>query len=249
MNQLVIITHAVFIGLTPLIPIPVIDDLVKSIFYRRLIQELASTYRLSLRKDEIEALSEELSLGCFQGCLLGLVEQFLRRLLLKLSFVLEWRRSIDLVTRTYYVGYLIDYAFQRGWYAPGDVAQAVRLRVAIDQACDSINMTLVKRIIKTSFDRSSQLVRGTVRQMTDNLQGITFQRSRAWLRRWTPEQSQVAQVEEEVSQVLEQKSPHAQASLGDLIARLQSSLADLPKEHFDTLHHRLEAALEQPGSD
>ena len=39
-NQKLIITHAVLTGLTPLIPVPIVDDLVKSYFQRRLVREV-----------------------------------------------------------------------------------------------------------------------------------------------------------------------------------------------------------------
>jgi hypothetical protein len=206
-----------------------------------------------------------------KGCVIGLVEYYLKRLVRKMSVVLEWRRSIELVTRTYYFGHLLEYAFQQGWYVPGDAKQAVRLRAAIEQAYRSANTEVVRGAVQSSFDRSSKLVLSAVRQVTDSLQEITFRRSRVWLRRtvavrlrqrvpgvarWLyrrlqpseAERVQVTQVEAAVADRLEQDSPRVRATLNDLIAQLQSSLTSLPDGHFDLLHTRLEQALRQAGS-
>lgn len=271
MSQHAIITHAVLAGLTPLIPIPGLDDLVKSFFYQNLIRSLASASGLSLDSDEVAALAEEQGSGCLKGCLIGVAEYYLKRLVRKMSVVLEWRRSIELVTHTYYFGRLLEYAFQRGWYIPGDVKQAVRLRSAIDQAYRSANTEVARYAVQSSFDRSRRLVLSAVRQVTESLQAITLRRGRMWLRRtvavrlrqrapgaarWLyrrlqptgAERAQVAQVEAAVADRLEQDSPRVRATLNDLIAHLQSSLTSLPDGHFDLLHAQLEQALRQSGS-
>lgn len=271
MNQRAIITHAVLVGLTPLIPIPGLDDLVKSFFKQNLIRSLASAGNLSLSGDEVAALAEEQGSGCLQGCLLGVVEYYVKRLVRKMSVVLEWRRSIDLVTRTYYFGHLLDYAFRQGWYVPGDAGQATRLRLAIEQAYHSTNTEVTRRAVQSSFDRSRKLVLSAVRQVTDSLQKINFRRGQVWLRRtlalrlrqraprvarWLyrclqpreAEPAQVAQVEAAVADRLEQDSPRVKATLNEVVAQLQSSLTSLPDGHFDLLHARLEQALRQAGS-
>ena len=74
MNHFLILTHAVLVGLTPLIPIPVLDDLVKSFFYRNMVKSLAAAYGASLSSDEIARLAEEQSSGCLNGCLFRITE-------------------------------------------------------------------------------------------------------------------------------------------------------------------------------
>jgi hypothetical protein len=266
MNQFVIITHAVFVGLTPLIPIPILDDLVKSFFYKSLIRNLASTYNLSLSPAEIAILAEDRGQGCINGCLFGAFEFVVKRLVRKVTFVLEWRRAIDLVTHTYYIGYLMDYAFQQGWYIPGNLNQATQLRAAIESARGSANTNLVKRIVQSSFNQSRRLVLNAVQELSRSLQDIAFRRSRIWLRRllavrlrqraprlarWLykrlrpteAESAQVAEVENAVAQKLEQESPEVSATLSSLISDLQEGLANLPKEHFDILQNRLKLSM------
>jgi hypothetical protein len=270
MSQFVIVSHAALVGLTPLIPVPILDDVVKSFFYRTLVQSLASAHDLSLSADEINALAEERGRGCLNGCLFGLIEYLVKRLVRKVIFVLEWRRAIDLATHTYYVGHLLDYAFQKGWYTPGDVSRAARLRAAIERARGGANINLVKRVVQSSFDQSRKAVFATVQQVTDSVKDITLRRSRVWLRRtiavrmrqraprlarWLYvrlrpteiESAQVAQVESAVAQSLERETPRFNAALSDLLTRLQENLAALPREHFDVLQDRLENLLAPGG--
>lgn len=258
MNARLITPYAVLAGLTPLIPIPILDDLVKGFFYRKLVQSLAEAHHLALTSEEINALAEERSKGCVYGCVVGTFEFLIKRLIRKIIFILEWRRAIDLVAHTYYVGYLLDYAFAQGSYPPGDTARAGRLRTAIEQTRAGANTHLVQRVVRDSFNQSKQKVVQAVQQLTEILRDITFRRSRVWLRRaiavrlrrrfprvarWLYQRlrpaeadlDQVNRVEEAVAEKMEAEGPQVRASLNDLITRLQTNLAQLPKEHFEGL--------------
>ena len=266
MNQLIIITHAVLIGLTPLIPLPVLDDIVKSFFYRGLVRSLATAQHLSLSAAEIETLAEEQGQGCLNGCLFGVFEYLLKRLVRKIIFFLEWQRAIDLATHAYYTGYLIDHAFAQGWYTPGDAKRALQLRSAIEMARTGVNTSLVRNAVETSFNGSRKLVIETVTQISNSVQDITLRCSRLWLRRtlavrlrrlaprlarWLYrrlqpseiERAQMVQVESAVEQALEQETPQMENSLQGLITRLQENLASLPKGPLELLEQRLQKAI------
>ncbi len=266
MNQLSITTYAILVGLTPLIPIPVVDDLVKGFFARKMIHMLAEAHKLPLTPEEISALSEEPSKGCVYGCLFGTFEFLIKRLIRKIIFILEWRRAIDLVTHTYYVGHLLDYTFEKGWYTPGSVEEAARLRTAIEKTRAGANTNLVKRTVRENFNQSKHLVMNTVQQISESLRDIAFRRSRIWLRRalavrlrqrfprlarWLykrlrpseKEMTQVKQAEASVEEKMEQEAPRFSLSLNDLIVRLQKSLTELPKEHFEGLERQFEKSF------
>ena len=269
MNQTLIITHAVLIGLTPLIPVPVLDDLVKSFFYKRLVQSLAARYRLTLSTSEVSILAEDRGQGLVRGCLIGTVEYLVKRLIRKLTVVLEWRRAIDIVTHAYYVGYLMDYAFAQGWYAPGDPQRADQFRSAIETARRNANTELVKRVVQSSFNQSRSTILRAVQQVSRSLQDIAFRRSRIWLRRqlvirlrgraprlsrWLykrlrfseVENAQATDVENRVAEKMEQESPEVEGVLKGLISHLEKYLDALQKEntqHFESLQKRLETAL------
>ena len=74
MNALLIISYAVFIVITHLIPLPILDELVKSFFYQSLVRALAAAYKVPLSAGELSLLAEDRGQGCLNGCLIGLVE-------------------------------------------------------------------------------------------------------------------------------------------------------------------------------
>lgn len=261
MNPTLITTYAVLVGLTPLIPIPVVDDLVKGFFSRKMVQALAGAHQLTLSAEEIAALAEERGQGCLYGCLFGSIEFLVKRLVRKIIFILEWRRAIDLVTHTYYVGHLLDFAFAKGAYTPGNPAQAIRLRAAIEKTRAGANTHLVKRIVQDSFNQSKQKVLSAVQQISEVLRDITFRRSRIWLRRtlavrlwrrfprlarWLYQRlrpseadlEQVDQMKQTVEEKLEAESPRLRASLQDFIAWLQANLTQIPQDHFEGLERQ-----------
>src|ERR1041384_4225945 len=67
-QQHVLVTHAVLTGLTPLIPVPLVDDLVKSYFRKRLVRSLAASAGRVLSEEELDALASEGGGGCLRGC-------------------------------------------------------------------------------------------------------------------------------------------------------------------------------------
>src|ERR1700754_4434041 len=105
-----LITHAVLVGLTPLIPLPVVDDLAKNYFRRRLVRRLASAHGRSLSGEELGALTKEQGRGCVRGCLTAVVVYPLKAVFRKVFYFLEWKRAVDLTSRTYHFGYLTSYA-------------------------------------------------------------------------------------------------------------------------------------------
>jgi hypothetical protein len=225
-----LVTYAVLIGLTPLIPIPLLDDLVQGFFARSLVHSLAYAAGLSLSDAEIAALAEERR-GCLTGCLLGTVEYLVKRLVRKIIFILEWRRAVDLATHSYYTGRLLAHAFSQGWYEPGDAGRAARLRAAVEAARAGANMSLVRQVVGRTFSQSRALVVSAVGQMADSVKDLAGRRRGA------------AGVEAAVAQRLEREAPQIKMTLGDLIERMQVNLSALPDDHFDALESRLEAAV------
>ena len=175
--------------------------------------------------------------------MLGTLEYVVKRLIRKLTIVLEWRRAIEIVTHMYYVGYLMDYAFQQNWYVPGDPQNALRFRSAMESARMDANTNLVKRIVQSSFKRSRAMILGAVGQMSRSLQEIAFRRSRMWLRR------QVAEVEHKVAEKMEEEAPKVEGALHGLISYLEEYLEVVQeehREHFEGLQNLLEDALKTP---
>jgi hypothetical protein len=150
-NHLLILTHSVLVGLTPLIPIPFLDDWVKGIFSRRMIRQLGLARGVVLAHEEIETLTQEdFWDNCVEGCLM-LGFRLLRKLFRKVFFWIEWRNALNLVSVTYYSGFLLDAALMDGYLHQGpplQVRQAVVLREAIRNTRSGANLQLIQRLIR-----------------------------------------------------------------------------------------------------
>lgn len=133
-NHMVILIHALLVGLTPLIPIPFVDDWVKGLFLRRMVRQVAAARGVQLGSAETEALLQEDFLsGCLEGCLYTLL-YLLRKIFSKLLFWVSWQRAFQIVSVTYYTGFLLDAALLDGYALQGDAEAAARLNLAIRRA-------------------------------------------------------------------------------------------------------------------
>src|SRR5687767_7690519 len=117
-SQRQIILHSVLAGLTPLIPIPLLDDLVKSYFKRRMVRKLAATHTQFLNHTDLATLADDPDTGCLLGCLTTAIVYPLKAVFRKIFFFLEWKRAVDVVSHTYYQGYLLEFALGEKWIAP-----------------------------------------------------------------------------------------------------------------------------------
>src|SRR5919201_2781678 len=108
-----LVAHAVLVGLTPLIPVPVVDDLAKNYFRRRLVRRLAAASGRGLTEAELGALLSEPGGGCVRGCLGAVLIYPLKAVFRKVFYFLEWKRAVDLASRTYHFGYIVNYSMPR----------------------------------------------------------------------------------------------------------------------------------------
>lgn len=260
-NHRAILTHAVLIGLTPLIPIPIVDDWVKSTFQRGLVRQVAGARGINLTGEQIEALIQENFWdGCIESCL-GVVFYLLRRLLSKVLFFLEWRRAFILVGQTYYNGFLLDAALMDGYPLAGEngsSAEAARLREAIRRARYGANLRLIQRLFRNAvrpfslLGAAGPLVRRTVAslpRLLAALPGAIWSGLRA-----AP--GQVARGAGAIPrrimsnlamrvQVLlgKQKAPEIQI-VQNIVRSMMLALEKMDPTHFNELHARLKAELE-----
>ncbi len=227
-NQTLIITHAVLAGLTPLIPIPFVDDLVKTYFQRRLVRGLAASYGQSISEQDIKTLSDDRG-GCLSGCLGTIILYPLKAISRKILFFLEWKRAVDIVSRLYYHGYLLDYCFQNQWITPAGPRYAIEARNAVDEVLRRLNTSLIERAVRAVFRQSRSVIKGAARLLQRSLQRVAGK----------PSEARVAEAVEAIEEQEERE-------IEGIVARLQVSIAGIPAEHFESLRGQLAAALNLP---
>ena len=225
-QQHVLVTHAVLTGLTPLIPVPLVDDLVKSYFRKRLVRSLAASAGRALSEEELSALTSEGEGGCLRGCAMTVLVYPLKAIFRKLFYFLEWKRAVDLTSRTYHFGYLVGHALRRREGAPSllDAHGARAVNEAIEAVCREAPIKPLESAVGGTFRKSKGVLRAAAALLSGSL------------RRQPPQPERVAEAIESVE-------PDEERELRPVVTRLQSSLASVPEDHFRNLRDSLEARL------
>lgn len=225
-NQRQIILHAVLAGLTPLIPIPFVDDLVKTYFKRRMVRKLAASHEQGFPDSDVATLADDPDTGCLRGCLTTVLVYPLKAVFRKIFFFLEWKRAIDVVSHTYYQGFLVESAMAARWVAPAGAKDAREVRAAIDQVLTQLNTSLIERAVTGIFRQSKSALRSAARLLQNGLRHL----------RGKPSEQQVAEV-------IEALEAQEEREVEGVINQLQSAINKIPAEHFEHLRAQLAAAL------
>lgn len=230
--QHVLVTHAVLTGLTPLIPVPLVDDLVKNYFRKRLVRSLAASAGRALGEEELDALASESGGGCLSGCATTVLVYPLKAVFRKVFYFLEWKRAVDLTSRTYHFGYLVGHALRRRDEAPSllDAHGARAVSEAIEAVCREAPIKPIESAVGGTFRKSKNVLRGAAALLSRSL------------RRQPPQPERVAEAIESVE-------PEEARELQPVVTRLQRSIASVPEDHFRSLRDNLEARLARPPSN
>jgi hypothetical protein len=156
-----ILTMVVLIGASALLPVPFLDDVVKGYLERRLVRALAEKEKLTLTSQEVERLTLEPPAGCCAvGCLGKAFIYPFRKLLRKILFFLEIKRSVDQSSQALARGWLLRLAMRRGLWSSGrPPEEADRLRTVIEAACHSHGVKPLETALARTFRGAWDLMR------------------------------------------------------------------------------------------
>jgi hypothetical protein len=225
-SQKLIITHSILIGVTPLIPVPLVDDFAKAYLQRRLVRRMIASAGLELDEVGVRTLADDRGEGCLWGCLVSVTLGLVKRIFRKVFFFLEWKRTLDLVCRSYYHAYLLDVVVANGWCAPAGPRTPAEVRSAIDEVCRSAPIKPLEHAIRVTFDHSKSLLKGAAAAMHRSVQRIVGK-------------SSSAELEEAIERVEEQE----EREIEGVAANLQRAIAAIPEEHFRRLREQLAQRL------
>ncbi|MBX7219245.1 MAG: hypothetical protein K1Y36_04810 [Blastocatellia bacterium] len=213
-KQYIILKHALLAGLTPLIPIPLVDDWVKAYLLRRQVRKLAAFHNVELDPEIIKTLADEPETGCLTGCLASVLVLPLKLIFRKVFVVLEWKRAVDTLSRVYHRGYLLECALDESWYTPQGAFSAAELRTAIDTVCTKVKTDPIEHALAATFRKSKDLVTAAVGALYGRLRKI------------------VNPTEAKVTSELELLQIQDEPEIKSLVERFQQALQKIPKEHF-----------------
>lgn len=227
-SQPVLLTHAVLVGLTPLIPIPFLDDVVKHAVERRLVRNIATTHGRTLSKDELVALTEEPS-----GNLLWAIGKGIALFPLKLIFktvflVLEVKAASDEASACYHRGLLFDLVLRSKVLAPDGTKSPAEVRAAVSEIASNTVVSPLGRAIQGVFESSK-----------DGLTAI----GRALLTRIGKGGKAN---KDAVEKAVEDAASREDDAMGGLLARMTAAVSEVPDAHFVALEKALEEKLGVP---
>lgn len=222
-NQ-ILVTHAVLTGLTPLIPVPLVDDLFYNYFLRSLVQKLAANRGKSLGSNEIGILISQPGRGCALGCLGTIFLYPFKKILRKIFYFLELKRAADTISHTYYVGYLLDVALAEGWLDKPGEENATKIRTAINLVLARTNTSIINRAAFGLVNQSKEILKSLGQLLLSNLPNGK-------------------RGEKEVKATVDAVENEEKDKLNSLIDQLQKAIATLPAEHFSQLRQQLAKEL------
>jgi hypothetical protein len=221
-----ILTHAVLVGLTPLIPIPVLDDVVKEYFLRRMARSLAAGRGVPLSDADVAALVEERSTGCLSGCVGSVVVYPFKKLFRKVFFFLEIKRAVDLTSSAYHRGLLVDYALAGGIVGGAAARPAAEVAAAIDDVLRAAGTKPVEHAVRLTYEQSVGALRGAASILQRAVQRV-------------PKTGGMAHV----ARAVEPIEAEEERELGGVTEALRARIESLPREYFDRLYADLHARL------
>lgn len=231
-QQTLILTHSVLVGLSPLIPIPFLDDYVMSYFQRRCVRKLAEDYRIFLSDSDVAILADGED-GSFWKAMAKKVVllpiKLLSRTVRKLLLVLEYKRMADVASLSFHQGYLLEHILKNHWSSPDAVIDATAARAAIDAACEKIGVKVVGMTFRTIFGQSKAALATGLDILTGSLRTIVGRPARR-----------------DVEIAVEQVEAAEEKAVQGIVDRLRAAMGQIPVDHFRKLCDAVDAELKRP---
>jgi hypothetical protein len=214
------------VGLTPLIPLPFVDDMVQTRLLRRMVRQLADGHALRVWDEEVRLLAETPSKNLVASIAKKVVLSPFKKVLRTAFFLLSGKKMVDLASQTYHTGWLIDHAFAEGWVAPHGSHRARDVRSAIDRVMEQVPLASspVTRALKVGFESSRDAL-ADVFEMVQAQLGVI---------RREPRDDEVARIADDVEQA---------GLIERVVEQLRRALLEVPDEHFEDLAERFAAEL------
>jgi len=220
----VLIIHSVLVGLTPLIPVPLLDDAVKHYIERRMVRAIGEAHDLELSKQDVGELVDDVDGSLLGSIAMGVITFPVKLIFRKLFVVLEVKRASDEASRAYHRGYLLDRALSSQLMRPGGRHSPKQIRAALDAATDDGSVSPVGSVMRAVFQSSKDIVESAGKSLISKLRGKSGKVS-----------------EEAISAAVDDTA--SKGPVATIAERLQAALGELPADHFRELEQRFDRAV------
>lgn len=225
-NKPTIITYSVLVGLSPLVPVPFVDDWLKDYFRRRLVRSLASTYEQTLSEESVSLLADEKSnKGCLLGCLSMVIFYPLKKLLRKVFYFLEWKRAVDLTSHTYHYGYLLNFALRDG-FINSETKNLEKVRTTLDNVCNETPIKPIESVVSSTFRQTKGLIYSGVEILEKAFRNLKHKPT-----------------QEDVKIVVKSVEEEEKEKLEGITTKLSKAISNIPDEHFKSMQENFTARL------
>jgi hypothetical protein len=230
-KQTTILTYSVLVGLSPLVPVPFVDDWLMNYFRRRLVRSLASTHGQKFNDESVSLLADDNEKkGCLVGCLSMVILYPLKKIFRKVFYFLEWKRAVDLTSHTYHFGYLLNFALRDG-FLKSDTNNLSAVRAILDDVCNDTPIKPVESVVAGTFRQTKSLIFSGVEILEKAFRNL----------KGKPTQDDVGVAVESIVEEEKEK-------LEGITNELGSGIANIPEGHFKTMCEKFTVrmkALEQ----
>ena len=245
-RSLPIIFSTLLVGLSPLIPIPVVDDLITAALCRWRVKYLAAQYGLTLTKEEIKTLADLQQVGCLGGAIQNTLGYAVRAIFQNLLFWLEAGRVANLLAQSYYDGVLLDHAFAGGLYKPGSPAEAQRLRKNIIIVRQGAHFRQLTNLLKSSSTHTrklaTQFIRDVYEQYFKNLPKTIHKRWRQFRKR----RAELSEQADQDTKNLNEAAASWKARYAALFNDFSKAIAEISPKEIEGLCLALSARMSAP---
>lgn len=210
-----IVLHALLAGLTPLVPVPFVDDVLRARVMRRLVATLAALHDLPCAPEAVRTLADPEGTSWIKDAARSVAMMPIRFVLGRIFLLLTGKRVVDLASESWHRGYLVDLAFAEGLCAPVGPYAPQQVRDAIDAVCAEVPVAPVAHGLKLGLAQA----KGALVAALPALQRL-FGRL--------------------VGEPMPAPSdPSDDGALDGVLQRLLRAIATVPSEHLDTLRSKL----------
>ena len=151
------VTYGILAALTPLVPIPFIDDLLLQLVRRRLLRSHFEAAGARITEAQLTALTRVESSGLL-GCIGSVVIYPIKKIFRKIFFVLALKDAVDNASAVLHEGYLFWLALQRGWVGEHTLASGetalLAFKGAVELTCKQTDTRPLNQVLRATFLRS-----------------------------------------------------------------------------------------------
>jgi hypothetical protein len=169
--------HAVASGLTPLIPVPFLDDYALRQVRERMVRAALQERSLPTPQKAVAVLAGSHVSSTVGGRILGILKSValmpVKKVFRKVFIVLWVKDCVDMASITLHHGYLIQHAMARGDLNLATLETDAPLRVhdAIVAACKEVDARPVNQLLRRLFASSRMLIAEATQALMSPLRG------------------------------------------------------------------------------